>query len=110
MLDSHTKEDYGNLSSSGTAVLLKFCSLNSLENYVRLVYYNTFPQILYFQVQFIKVPWSANTKTSINCALKMEQLAARRERVWILKKDNIIMIQRRKEIQLKKDKTIKKNQ
>ena len=80
MPDSHTKEDYGNLSSSGTAVLLNFLSLNSLENYVRLVYYNTFPQILYFPVQFIKVPWSVNTKTAINCALKMEQLAARRER------------------------------
>ena len=80
MLDSHTKEDYGNLSSSGTAVLLNFLSLNSLENYVRLVYYNTFPQILYFPVQFIKVPWSVNTKTAINCALKMEQLAARRAR------------------------------
>ena len=34
---------YGNLSNSGTAVLLKPDSLNSLENYVRSVYCNTFP-------------------------------------------------------------------
>ena len=34
---------YGNLSSSGTAVLLKFDSSNSLVNYVRSVYCNTFP-------------------------------------------------------------------
>ena len=47
---------------------------------MRSVYYNTFPQTLYFQVQFIKVHCSANTKTAIKCALKTEQLSARRER------------------------------
>ena len=68
------------MSSSGTAVLLKFDSLNSAENYVKLVYYNTFPQTLYFQVQFIKVHCSGNTKTVIKCALKKERLSGRRER------------------------------
>ena len=61
---------YGNLSSSGIAVLLNFDSLNSLENYVRSVYCNTFPQTLYFQMEFLKVHCSANTKTAIKCALK----------------------------------------
>ena len=35
LFDSHSKDDYGNLSSSGTAVLLKFDSLNSLEKQIR---------------------------------------------------------------------------
>ena len=50
LLDSHSKNENDNLSISGTAVLLKFDSLYSLENYVRLVYYNAYPQTLYFQV------------------------------------------------------------
>ena len=101
---------YGNLSSSGTAVLLKFDSSNLLENYVRSVYCNTFPQALYFQMEFLKVHCSANTKTAIKCALKKEQLSAGRETVWILKKEKAIMIQGRREVQLKRDLTIKRNQ
>ena len=69
LFDSHSKDEYGNLSSSDTAVLLKFDSLNPLESYIRLVYYNTFPLTLYFQVQFIKFHCSVNTKTAIKCAL-----------------------------------------
>ena len=76
----HSKDEYGNLSSSGKAVLLKSDSLNLLENYIRSVYYNTFPQNLYFQVQFIKIHCSANTETAIKCSIKKEQLSARRER------------------------------
>ena len=79
LLDSHSKDGHGNLSSSGTAVLLRFGSLKSLENYIGFIYYNTFPQTLYFQVQFINIHCSANTKTAIKCALKKEQLSARRE-------------------------------
>ena len=70
LLDSHSKDGYGNLSSSGTAVLLRFGSLKSLENYIGFIYYNTFPQTLYFQVQFINIHCSAYTKTAIKCALK----------------------------------------
>ena len=76
LFDSHSKDEYGNFSSTGTAVLLKFDSLNSLENYIRSVYYNTSPHFLYFQVQFTKVNCSANTKTAIKCALKKERLSA----------------------------------
>ena len=43
LFDSHSTDEYGNLLSSGTVVLLKFDFLNSLENYIRSVYYNTFP-------------------------------------------------------------------
>ena len=43
LFDFHSKDEYGNFSSTGTAVLLKFDSLNLLENYIRSVYYNTSP-------------------------------------------------------------------
>ena len=44
LFDSHSKDEHDNLSSSGTAVLLKFDTLYSLENYIRSVYYNAYPQ------------------------------------------------------------------
>ena len=55
----------GNLSSSGTVVLLKLDILHSLESYVRSVYYITFRLTLYFQVQFIKVHCTAIAKNAI---------------------------------------------
>ena len=48
LFDSLSKDENGNLSSFGTAVLLKFDTLYSLENYVRSNYYYTFPLTLYF--------------------------------------------------------------
>lgn len=38
--DFHSKDENGNLWSSGTAVLLKLDNLYSLENYIKPVYYN----------------------------------------------------------------------
>ena len=58
LFDFHSKDENDNLSSSGTALLLKFDSLYSLENYIRSVYYNAYPRTLYFQVQFIKVHYT----------------------------------------------------
>ena len=43
LFDSHSKDQYGNISSSDTAFLLKFDTLFSLENYIKSVYYNTYP-------------------------------------------------------------------
>ena len=45
---TQSKDESDNFSSSGTAVLLKFDYLFSLENYIRSVYYNIFPLTLYF--------------------------------------------------------------
>ena len=46
MFDSHSKDENGNLSSSGAGVLLKFDTFHSLENYTRRVYYNAYPVTL----------------------------------------------------------------
>ena len=50
LFDSLSKDENDNLSSSATAVLLKFDTLYSLENYIRSVYYNASSRTLYFQV------------------------------------------------------------
>lgn len=60
LFDSHSEDEKSNLSSSGTEVLLKFDLLYSLGNYIRSVYYNTYPPMYYFQVQFIKVHCTVN--------------------------------------------------
>lgn len=52
--DLHSKDENDNLKSSGTAVLLRFDIFLSLENYIRSVYYNDVPLILYFQIQLMK--------------------------------------------------------
>ena len=71
---------YCNISSSGTAVLLKSDTLFSPENYTKSVYYNTYPLTLYFQVQFMKVHCTENAKNAIKSLLKKEGLSERRER------------------------------
>ena len=48
LYDSHSKDENGNLSTSGTATLLKLDALYSLENYIKSTYYNTYPLTLYF--------------------------------------------------------------
>ena len=43
MFESHSKDEIGRMSATGTAVLLKFDSLQSLENYIKPVYYSNYP-------------------------------------------------------------------
>ena len=86
MFDSHSDDESGNLSSSGTAVLLKFDTLHSLENYIRSLYYNAYPMTLYFQLQFIKFHCTVNVKSAIKCLLKKEQLSAKWQRDLNLQK------------------------
>ena len=49
LFDSHSKDEHGNLSSSGTAVLLKFDILHSLQSYIKSVYYSCYRLNLYFK-------------------------------------------------------------
>ena len=72
LFDSHRKDEKGNLSSSGTTVLLTFDMLHSLENYIKSVYLNISPITLYFQVQFKKVHGIANAMTAFKYKLKRE--------------------------------------
>ena len=60
----HSKDEHGNLSSSGPAILPKFDRLHVLQSYIKSVYYSCYPLTLYFQVQFIKVDCTASTKNA----------------------------------------------
>ena len=70
------------MSATGTAVLLEFNTWQSLEIYMKLVYYSNYPMNIYFQVQFLKLKCTENTKNTIKNALKSEI----KKKVLLLKK------------------------
>ena len=59
--------------SAKMSVLSKFDLLQSLENYVKSVYYSNYPMTLYFQVKFLKLKCTENTKSTMKSALKCER-------------------------------------
>ena len=61
------------MSAIGTALLLRFDWLQSLENYIKSVYYSNYPMNLYFQVQFLKLKCTENAKITIKNALKSDR-------------------------------------
>ena len=74
LFDTHSKDKIGGIPATGTAVLLKFDSLHSLENYEISVYYLNYPLPLYFQVQFLEPYCTENAKsTQIKNALKSKR-------------------------------------
>ena len=54
LFDSHSKDEIRRMSATGTAVLLKFDSLQLFENYKKPVYYSNYSMTLYFQIPFFK--------------------------------------------------------
>ena len=94
------------MSATGTAVLLKFNSLLSLENYIKSVDHSNYPMTIYFQVQFLKLKCTDNTKKHKNTsALKsdrskkassLKKIKGQRKRYKELRRD-IIEIQSQEE-------------
>ena len=41
LFDSHSKDDEGNISQNGTAALIKFETLDGLEDCIKLIYYSS---------------------------------------------------------------------
>ena len=81
----------------------------SLENYLKSVYYNTYPLMLYFQVQFMKVHYTENTKNAIKSLLRKERFSSRWERDLNARKRNYHDDSgKKKEKQLEKDIMIKR--
>ena len=109
LFHSHSKDENGNVSSFGTAVLIKFDTLHSLENYIRSVYYNAYALTLYFQMQFIQVDCTVNARTAIKCSLRKKILLARRHRDLKAKKRKYHDEPEKKRQAVKKDIRIKKN-
>ena len=71
------------MSATGTAVWLKFDSLQSLKNYTKSVYYLNYPVTLYFQVLYLKLKCTDNTKRTIKNGVKSES----KKKVLSLKKE-----------------------
>ena len=56
LFDLHRKNSNGNISQNGTSVLLKFETLNKLQEYIKDIYYVGLKhETLYFQIQFINL-------------------------------------------------------
>ena len=70
---SHSKDENGNLSSSGRAVFLTVDTLYLLKSYLRKFCYNMFPLTLYLQLQFIKVQCTGNANKFIKYELKKKR-------------------------------------
>ena len=82
LFDSHSKDYKGNISQNGSAILTKFETLDELQDYIKLIYYNNqHHKTLNFQMQFISVRCS-NSLTEI---IKSE-LLLNRPKQYITKK------------------------
>ena len=56
LFDSHSKDHEGNISQNGSAVLMKFETLDDFQDYIKLIYYNSqHHKTLYFQMKFISI-------------------------------------------------------
>ena len=71
MFDSHSKDKNSNISAAGTAFLLKFESLPSLENCTVSVYHANYPKALYFQIQFIRLGCTLDARNRIKNSIKI---------------------------------------
>ena len=85
LFDSDKKEEIGRMPAPSTADLVNLDSLPSLEIYIKSVYYTNHPMTLYFQVHFLELRCTEDTKTTIKKALKTER-----------KKRNVIKVLKRK--------------
>ena len=83
LFNSHSKEKIGRISATGTVVLIKFDLLQPLKNYIKSAYYPNYPKTPYFQIQFLKLKLTENTKSSIKNALKSD----RKKKLSSLKKN-----------------------
>ena len=83
MFDSHSKDRDGNICQNGTAVSFKFASLNDLERYIKLIYFNEMQhKTLYFQVQFISVNYLPEQLQIIKSILKAHRKSVTQKRKY----------------------------
>ena len=61
------------MSAAGSEVLPKFDSLQSLENYIKSVYYSNYSMALYVQVQLLKPKCTENTKAQFKMHWKVRE-------------------------------------
>ena len=75
LFDSYSKNSSGNICQNGTSVLLKFETLNKLQEYVKHIYYIGLKhETLYFQIQFITLLCSSREMKVIKSKVGLERL------------------------------------
>ena len=81
LCDSHSRSKEGFITADGTSVLLKFKTLNEVQNYIKEVYMlSQNLQVLTYQIQYINIE-VGNTDVSLimNSARKSKKRAQKRE-------------------------------
>ena len=66
LFGSDSKDENGNLSRSGTAVLLKFDTLYSLENYIPSLYYNATRGLRTFKYKLLRLTALSMSRMPLN--------------------------------------------
>ena len=81
LCDSHSRSEEGFITADGTSVLLKFKTLNEVQNYIKEVYMlSQNLQVLTYQIQYINIE-VGNTDVSLimNSVKKSKKRAQKRE-------------------------------
>ena len=85
LFESHSKDYEGNTSQNGSAILMKFETLDDLQDYIKLIYYSSqHHKTLYFQMQFISIRRANNLRESIK-----SELILNRPKQCIIKKQEL---------------------
>ena len=74
LFDSHSKNDEGEITPNGVAVLLKFQTLGHLEEYIKYVYYSENTETLFFQLQFINCCSINYSQTLLEAILQSSEM------------------------------------
>ena len=73
VFDSHSRDERGLSVHDGKSVCLKFENLNEIESYIQVVYLEfQSRESTYFQLQFVDISVSNETKTSLSLTFRRE--------------------------------------
>ena len=72
VFDSHSRNSSGFHDSNGKAVLQKFCSINSLNNYLKSFYYMVSIDTQY-DLKYVGIEIDLNRRIEINCKLQRKR-------------------------------------
>ena len=102
-IDSHSKDENHNLSSSATAVRLKYDTCSHLKITFNQIITMLTCKFYTIQVQLIKVACTFNANNTVKYAQRRHNCQESGRQIWMPKKENTAMIQKRKDRQLKKN-------
>ena len=85
LFDSHSKNSNGNICQNDTSVLLKFETLNKLQEYIKDIYYIGLKhETLYFQIQFINLLCSSEEIKVIKSNVELERRLSFQKQKYVI--------------------------